>query len=304
MKLKIVDNSGINELKLKYIERDISNYANIAELDYRESQQLLDEKYDSLEKWLIRYTNDGRLEYSRWILQDVKPYGTVCELGAGGCWLAATLSTLPFVKHVYAVEISRTLLTQIAPSIIKTFGAIIEKMTLVRGDFFSTGFDRSFFDFIFFDASLHHVNNYVKIFTELKRILKPTGKIIAIREPILLPLRRGFKEDHVEPGHPEVTENIFTVKEWKKLCKNNGFVLKIVPKPIKIKILDPLKELIIQISPLREKDYKGRFINFCIRIINRLILRRVTSWKNRLFGFSNDIFECHKCYFLIRPSKD
>ena len=132
---------------LKYIEKNITQYSNLEELDFRDNQQIFEENFDSLDKWIRRY-QDGRLKLAKWVLQDVQPYGTICELGAGGCWLSATLSTLSEVKDVYAVEFSKTLLTRVAPTIIKEFNGIAEKITLTRSDFYDTGFEDKFFDFI------------------------------------------------------------------------------------------------------------------------------------------------------------
>ncbi|MBU2638682.1 MAG: methyltransferase domain-containing protein [Nanoarchaeota archaeon] len=214
--------------KSRLIRTKITSRANLAEMDYRNKVQLTQEKYDSPQKWL-QMINDGRLSYVP-KLKEFRIYGRVLELGAGSAWLSSELSKFPAVKKVYCLDFSEAILSRVTPVIMKHLNADTTKITRIVGDFNKLEFKDSYFGFVFFDAALHHITDMDSVLSEIRRVLKPNGKLIAIREPVIPILRpwikASFGKEDKEQG---VTENIYTMKEWRGFFARNGLKLQFFP---------------------------------------------------------------------------
>jgi len=203
---------------------------NRQEMDYRSLVQPTEEAYSNISK-IIKRINDGRQAIVIELLKNgIKPRGKILELGAGSCWLSSSLSKLNDVEQVYALDFSEFLLTKIAPEVMKYIGADEKKIVRVVGDFNQLEFDDSFFDFVFFDATLHHVTDLDNVLAEVRRVLKPEGMLIAIREPVV-PIFRpwtkwSFGKHERRYG---VTENIYYISQWRRFFEHNGFMVKFIP---------------------------------------------------------------------------
>ena len=110
--------------------------------------------------------------------------GRVLEIGAGGAWLSAELSKLPNVVEVTAIDLYPEPLKEQAPRVFKLLKANAAKITRMPGDFHKLDFPNDHFDFVVCSAVLNHAANMVQALREIKRVLKPGGKFVAIREPI------------------------------------------------------------------------------------------------------------------------
>lgn len=94
------------------------------------------------------------------------------------------------------------------------------------------------FDFVVFDASLHHADRPVELLRQVREILSDNGSIVCIREaiapslPILEQVVR-MKTSAFERRYG-VTENIFTLSQWTDLFKNGGFRMHAVALPTSI----------------------------------------------------------------------
>jgi len=105
-----------------------------------------------------------------------------------------------------------------------------KKMVRVVGDFYNLNFKDKSFDMVVVDAALHHIDNMNHVLSEIKRVLKDGGMIVAIREPIVPKLRPGCKNTFgAHERSLGLTENIFSKKEWTVFFKKNGFTLKFLP---------------------------------------------------------------------------
>jgi SAM-dependent methyltransferase len=110
--------------------------------------------------------------------------GRILEIGAGGAWLSAELSKLPKVVEIITTDLSPKLLKEEAPQVFRLLGAHTAKITRMPADFHALQFPDNHFDFVVCSAVLQHAANIVQVLREAKRVLKPGGRFIAIREPV------------------------------------------------------------------------------------------------------------------------
>ena len=110
--------------------------------------------------------------------------GRVLEIGAGGAWLSAEISKLPRVVEIITTDFSPKLLQEQAPKVFKALDASTAKITRMPADFHQLDFPANYFDFVVSSAVLHQATNIVQVLREAKRVLKPGGQFIAIREPV------------------------------------------------------------------------------------------------------------------------
>ena len=110
--------------------------------------------------------------------------GRILEIGAGSAWLSAELSKLPNVVEVVATDSSARVLKEQAPKVFQALNAKTFKITRTPGDFHKLDFPNNHFDFVVSSAVLHDAANIVQVLREVKRVLKPGGRFVAIREPV------------------------------------------------------------------------------------------------------------------------
>jgi ubiquinone/menaquinone biosynthesis C-methylase UbiE len=110
--------------------------------------------------------------------------GRLLEIGAGGAWLSAELSKLPKVVEIIATDFSPLVLKEQAPKVFRALHANAAKIIRMPGDFHKLEFPNDHFDFVVCSAVLHDAANIVQVLREAKRVLKPGGKFVAIREPV------------------------------------------------------------------------------------------------------------------------
>jgi ubiquinone/menaquinone biosynthesis C-methylase UbiE len=131
--------------------------------------------------------------------------GRVLEIGAGSGWVSAELSKLPLVVEIVTTDVSAKLLKQEAPKIFKLLRANEAKITRTPADFEKLDFPANHFHAVVCSDALHHSANIPRVLREVKRVLKPNGTFIAIREPVRpfvkLKPRKGKLSEAVElPG--------------------------------------------------------------------------------------------------------
>lgn len=227
----------MNKSRLICKKEFLTNKANKQELFHRDKVQ----DKEQINAWKKRIMN-GRLN----IISQLKDkhvlfYGNILELGAGMCWFSSELSKLKTTKEIYALEFSKEILTKVAPSIMEFLNAKQEKITRVVGDFYKIPLKNNYFDFVVFDAALHHVVYLDDLLKEIDRVLKKDGKMIAIREPVL-PVLRKFQRGSwgKEDKAAGITELIFTKNEWKKMFNDKGYDIQFISYAPTNKILHKL----------------------------------------------------------------
>jgi ubiquinone/menaquinone biosynthesis C-methylase UbiE len=154
--------------------------------------------------------------------------GRVLEIGAGGAWLSAELSKQPKVVEVIAVDASPRLLQEWAPRVFKLVNAHTAKITRMPGDFHNLDFPSNYFDFVVSSAVLHHAANIVQVLREAKRVLKPGGQFVAIREPVwpLVKIKSRSKmvAKLVATG---VNERFYTLADYREFFKQAALPLEV-----------------------------------------------------------------------------
>jgi ubiquinone/menaquinone biosynthesis C-methylase UbiE len=110
--------------------------------------------------------------------------GRILEIGSGSAWFSAELSKLPRVVAIITTDPSPRLLKEHAPKTFRLLHAHTEKITRMPADFHNLDFPNSHFDFVVCAGVLHRAANIVQALREAKRVLKPGGQFVAIREPV------------------------------------------------------------------------------------------------------------------------
>lgn len=163
--------------------------ADLDELRYRDEVEAGGDPAEGVASWLSRKELPEKLT---WDLEraGLEPHGTIVELGAGTCWLGATLALRPEVERVIAVEFSGWRLERLAPAAIAALSAPAEKIERVLADFYAHGIEPETADMVFMDAAFHHASDPVKIARIAYDLLRPGGTFVLFREPTLALLRR------------------------------------------------------------------------------------------------------------------
>jgi len=110
--------------------------------------------------------------------------GRILELGAGAAWFSAELSKLPKVVEVIATDFSPRAESEQSPKVFKTLRAHEAKITRRPLSPHRLDFPDNHFDFVVCAGVLHDSLNLLHLLREIRRILKPGGQLIAVREPV------------------------------------------------------------------------------------------------------------------------
>ncbi len=154
--------------------------------------------------------------------------GRILEVGAGGAWLSAELSKLPNIVEITATDISPKLLRDRAPQVFQLVNAKTAKITRMPADVHDLDFPDNYFDFVVCSAVLHEATNIVQALREVKRVLKPGGMFVAIREPIwpLLKVKSRAKmlAKLIATG---VNERFYTLADYKEFFRQAALPLEV-----------------------------------------------------------------------------
>jgi SAM-dependent methyltransferase len=155
------------------------------------------------------------------------------DLGAGSCTLSALLSRQEFVRSIACFDISIKKMQDMAPSSISLLEGLSEKLSFHQGDFASQlPFDAGSFDLIVFDGGLHHSRSMWATVEELRRLLAPSGLVVAQREQYLgywtakFLLKRLLQTPEVKAG---VSENSYLKEQYEYYFRAGGFDIKFLP---------------------------------------------------------------------------
>ena len=185
--------------------------------------------------------SDGEAAWLRLLQKDLPKYipfltkkcglefrGRVLEIGAGGAWLSAELSKLPKVVEIIATDFSPLLLKEQAPKVFSALHANTSKITRMPGDFHKLEFPNNHFDYVVCSAVLHDAANIVQVLREAKRVLKPGGQFVAIREPVWplvkIKSRSRMLARLVATG---VNERHYTVSDYREFFRQAALPLEV-----------------------------------------------------------------------------
>lgn len=154
--------------------------------------------------------------------------GRVLEIGAGAAWFSAELSKQPKVVEVIATDASPQRLQQHAPKIFKLLKAQEAKITRRPADFRELDFPKNHFDCVVCVGALRRAVNVVHLLREVRRVLKPGGQFVAIREPVRplvkLESRKKAAAAPVAPGAPA---RGYTLADYEEFFALAGLALQV-----------------------------------------------------------------------------
>jgi ubiquinone/menaquinone biosynthesis C-methylase UbiE len=154
--------------------------------------------------------------------------GRILEIGAGAAWLSAELSKQPKVVEIITTDISPERLKEQAPQMLKSLNANQAKITRMPADCHRLDFPENYFDFVVCSAVLYDAANIVQVLREAKRVLKPGGQLVAVREPVwpLVKLKSRSKmvAKLVATG---VNERFYTLADYKEFFKQASLPLEV-----------------------------------------------------------------------------
>jgi SAM-dependent methyltransferase len=198
-----------------------SSHADIAEHRFREELDPLNEDAPSE---VLRFIEEKELERKlQFALTNagVRPHGTIVELGAGTCWLAAALVRDFPVERAVAIEFSERRLRELAPIAIAHIGADPSKIERRVADFFNHGLPNEIADFVFTDAAFHHAQDPARLAQVAYSLLRPGGSLVLFREPALSTLRRT-REHGAEDEHGSFEHEYFP-RQYLAMLREAGF---------------------------------------------------------------------------------
>ena len=220
----------MNSNASRYIEKKgyLSRYSHERIVKLREERGEPVHEFGTEEAW----TRSLREELPKFIPFLVKKcgldfHGRILEIGAGAAWLSAELSKLPKVVEMITTDFSTKLLREQAPRVFKLLNAHGSKITRVPGDFHKLDFPNNHFDFVVSSAVLQHATNIVQALREAKRVLKPGGRFVAIREPIwpLIMKSRAKKRPLPGPGGLELRH--YSLSQYREFFRQADLPLEV-----------------------------------------------------------------------------
>jgi SAM-dependent methyltransferase len=219
----------VEKTESNYIERPafLSELAHGSEWAFRESTGHLDTEFGSEAEWL-RCVQEDFPRFIPFLMGrcGVPFRGRILEVGAGCAWFSAELSKLPAVEAVVATDFSPRLLKEQAPRVFALLKAEAGKITRMPGDYHQLEFPDDHFDFVVGSAVLHHAVDLVRVLREARRVLKPGGQLVAIREPVW-PLIRFKSRSRTQARliAAGVNEHIYTLGEYRRFFAEAGLRL-------------------------------------------------------------------------------
>jgi ubiquinone/menaquinone biosynthesis C-methylase UbiE len=218
-------------IESSYIEKAdyLSKYTARETLASREARAGRAREFASEEEWL-RCVQEEFPRYIPFLRErcGIEFHGRILEIGAGGAWLSAEISKLPRVVQVVTTDHLPRLLKEEAPKVFKVLKAKGAKITRTPGDFHQLDFPDHTFDFVVSSAVLHHSGNVVQVLREAKRVLKPGGRLVAIREPVWplvkLKSRTRMLQKLVATG---VNERFYTLADYREFFRQAALPLEV-----------------------------------------------------------------------------
>ena len=196
-----------------------SAHADADELRFREEVEP-GLKGDDVVGWMERKELVPRLAHTL-AGAGLEPSGLVVELGAGSCWLSASLAALPAVTRAVGVEFSRHRLEHFAPIAIAALGAPAGKVERRVADFYAHGLPAGSADLVVLDSAFHHAANMPALARVAHELLRPDGQVLLFREPTLAVLRRT--RDHGIEDEYGSFEHEATARGYERILRDAGF---------------------------------------------------------------------------------
>lgn len=198
---------------------------------------------ERIRSWIDKNESYNTLEYFEKYTGPIED--DVLELGAGHCWLSGKLSKRQSVDRVCAVEISEAQLRNHAPPALEYVDANLDVMEFYVGDFLNLEpFGEDEFDVVVFDSAFHHTYHPIELLNEVRRVIKPDGRVFLQREPTIYPvltanrllgpwglhLNNNRIREQRQGETPRHNELIYSVPEYETFAYLAGFELELHPQ--------------------------------------------------------------------------
>jgi ubiquinone/menaquinone biosynthesis C-methylase UbiE len=219
----------VNSGESKYIEKKdyLSRYTHERTILAREADERLTAEFTN--DWL-RSVKEELPQFIPFLTKKcgLEFRGRVLEIGAGAAWFGAEISKLPTIVEVIVTDYSPRLLKEHAPKVFKLLKANTAKITRVPGDFHKLDFADNHFDLVICSSVLHQATNMVQLLREVKRVLKPGGRFVAIREPVwpLVKLKSRAKA-RARLAAAGVVDPFYTLADYREFFKQAAFPLEV-----------------------------------------------------------------------------
>lgn len=217
----------MNTTESRYIEKKtyLSPYSHQRIVAVRESDEQIAREFN--DDWFRAAKNEWP-QFVHFLTRKcgVEFRGRVLEIGAGGAWFSAEISKLPNVVEVVTTDYSPKLLKEQAPKVFKLLNANHAKITRTPADFYKLGFPDNHFDFVVCSSVLHRTANMVRVLREVKRVLKPGGRLVAVREPVwpLVNLRSRAKA-RAQLVAAGVADPFYSLADYREFFAQAGLTL-------------------------------------------------------------------------------
>ncbi|MCW5554685.1 MAG: methyltransferase domain-containing protein [Verrucomicrobiae bacterium] len=182
----------------------------------------------------------GNAEWLRLLSQDLPKFipfltrkcgvefrGRILEVSAGVAWFSAELSKLPRVVEVIATDYLAETLKHQAPQVFKLLRAHEAKITRMPADLHRLDFPDNYFDFVVCSAGLHRAVNLPQLLREARRVLKPGGQFVSIREPVCPLVRPSASARRKRTGlisvHDQTPQH--TAAEYREFFRRAGLAV-------------------------------------------------------------------------------
>lgn len=212
-----------------------------------------------MEEWLATIKKT-RIPLYTFALQSMPLSGIGVEIGCGSSAFSITASQQSDIRHITCVDNNVDRLKEAELFFTPKLQGSVEKLSFIQADFHSLPLSDHALDFVLADAALHHTEDLHALLAEIKRVLKPAGTLVAVREPILpslLPLKLwrklwfGWRQRL--RGDTECTH---TKQEWIDHFNRAGFKLQLQPSTVPT----TLKEKIVHTFARYNGILFGRYI--------------------------------------------
>ena len=227
--------------------------ANITEKEQLEAiRSSFGTQADNFESSAMNFTKQEFLDYTVKAME-LNKNDTVLEVAAGTCVCGRAIA--PFVREVTCLDITPEML-QVGKEAAQKQG--LTNMKFVVGDAANISLKENSFDVVIARLAFHHMLNPERIFSEMKKVLKPSGKLVLIdMEAATEELRNT--EDEIEKLRDYSHVKNLSKKEMLSLYENEKLeVLKCESTKIPVSI-EAWMELTKTPKPIRE-DITNRML--------------------------------------------
>ena len=150
----------------------------------------------------------------------------ILEFGSGSCKMSAVISKLYKVKSIDCLDLSETLLTEIAPRVITYIGGNLKDFNFIIGDMNKIDLLKNKYDVIICYSAVHHLQLPEYFFhKQLDKITNKDSKVLCLEEaaiPILtFPFSKVYDYQNKQYNFRcnGENENVYNIKKYKSFFK-------------------------------------------------------------------------------------